>query len=123
MDVHDREGARQNGPRLPETGRQARPARQPIITTVSRKWVDCRGIWYGGEVILVPRGVPCRATGKIPFARSVRMSARRRPASASLSVPPPRKSSAPERFRAMLAIADGASYTAAAFHVGRRHNE
>ena len=35
MDVHDREGARQNGPRLPETGRQARPARQPIITTVS----------------------------------------------------------------------------------------
>ena len=26
--------------------------------------------------ILVPRGVPCRATGKIPFARSLRMSAR-----------------------------------------------
>ena len=23
MDVHDREGARQNGPRLPETGRQS----------------------------------------------------------------------------------------------------
>ena len=26
--------------------------------------------------ILVPRGVPCRATGQIPFARSRRMSAR-----------------------------------------------
>ena len=29
-----------------------------------------------GAMILVPRGVPCRATGKIPFARSLRMSAR-----------------------------------------------
>src|SRR3954469_19835588 len=36
MDVHDREGARQNGPRLPETGRQAQPARQSAIITVSR---------------------------------------------------------------------------------------
>ncbi len=36
MDVHDREGARQNGPRLPETGRQAQPARQSVIITVSR---------------------------------------------------------------------------------------
>src|SRR3954453_2852101 len=33
----------------------------------SHQWVDCRGIWYGGEAILVPRGVPCRATSKIPF--------------------------------------------------------
>src|SRR3982750_2428630 len=31
--------------------------------------------------------------------------------------------SASERFRALLAIADGASYTAAAHQVGRRHNE
>src|SRR3954468_21865309 len=31
--------------------------------------------------------------------------------------------SAPERSRALLAIADGASYTAAAHQVGRRHNE
>ena len=36
---------------------------------------------------------------------------------------PPRKSSAPERSRALLAIAEGASYTAAAHQVGRRHNE
>src|SRR3954467_10787715 len=39
-------------------------------------WVVCRGNWYGGEAILVPRGVPCRATRKIPFARSRRRSAR-----------------------------------------------
>src|SRR4051812_13647169 len=31
--------------------------------------------------------------------------------------------SAPERSRALLAITDGASYTAAAHQVGRRHNE
>ena len=50
---------------------------EPVKSSVPRNWwVDCRGIWYGGEAILVPRGVPCRATGKIPFARSLRMSAR-----------------------------------------------
>jgi len=36
MDVHDRDGARQNGPRLPQTGRQARPAHQSVIITVPR---------------------------------------------------------------------------------------
>src|SRR3954452_22426541 len=44
---------------------------EPVKSSVPRNsWVACRGIWYRGEVILVPRGVPCRATGKIPFARS-----------------------------------------------------
>ena len=39
-------------------------------------WVVCRGNWYGGAVILEPRGAPCRAPKKIPFARSRRRSAR-----------------------------------------------
>src|SRR4051794_29318790 len=34
-----------------------------------------------------------------------------------------RSLSAPERSRALLAITDGASYTAAAHQIGRRHNE
>ena len=36
MDVHDREGPRQNGPRLPQTDRSPRPARQGVIITVLR---------------------------------------------------------------------------------------
>ena len=39
-----------------------------------------------GEAILVPRGAPCRATGKIPFARSLRMSARPAERSSALNV-------------------------------------
>ena len=36
MDVHDREGPHQNGPRLPQTSRYPRPARQKVIITVPR---------------------------------------------------------------------------------------
>ena len=36
MDVHDRAGSRQNGPRLPETNRHPRPTRQRVIITVPR---------------------------------------------------------------------------------------
>src|SRR5215212_7062515 len=65
------------------------------------------------------RGVPCRATRQILCARSppdewialTRLSR-------SLSAP----AAQVERARALLAIADGASYTAA-HQVGRRHNE
>ena len=39
----------------------------------------------------MPRGVPCRATGKIPFARSLRMSAELTRLSRSLSAPHPRR--------------------------------
>ncbi len=43
-------------------------------------WVICRELWHTCEVILVPRGVPCRATRTILFAHSLRMSARSYPA-------------------------------------------
>src|SRR3954469_23003535 len=36
MDVHDREGPHQNGPRLPQTSRYPRPARQRVIITVPK---------------------------------------------------------------------------------------
>src|SRR3954449_10997407 len=34
MDVHDRAGSRQNGPRLPETNRHPRPTRLSVLTQV-----------------------------------------------------------------------------------------
>jgi SOS-response transcriptional repressor LexA len=50
---------------------------EPVKPSVPRNsWVTCCEIWYSGEAILVPRGVPCRATRKTPCARSPRMSAR-----------------------------------------------
>jgi hypothetical protein len=50
---------------------------QPTPSALTEdQWVICCGLWYSGGVIFVLRGVPCRATGKIPFARSRRMSAR-----------------------------------------------
>src|SRR3954453_17553998 len=50
---------------------------EPVKSSVPRNWwVVCRGNWYSDAVILVPRGVPCHATGKTPFARSRRRSAR-----------------------------------------------
>src|SRR6185503_9606748 len=34
------------------------------------EWVTCCGTWYDDGMILVLRGVPCRATGQIPYVRS-----------------------------------------------------
>src|SRR3954471_12600718 len=50
-------------------GAPGRPFRVPAFAVVPHQWVVCRGNWYSGAVILVPRGVPCHATGKTPFAR------------------------------------------------------
>jgi hypothetical protein len=48
----------------------------PGETVTTNYWVICRGMWYSGVVILGMRGAPCRATGKIPCARSPRTSTR-----------------------------------------------
>src|SRR4051795_13206939 len=71
-------------------------------------------------MILVLRGVPCRATGKTLCAHS---PPDERIALTRLSRSPSAPAAQVERARALLAITDGASYTAAAHQVGRRHNE
>jgi transposase len=55
------------------------PAYQVCLAHVLRDvqyWVVCHSIWYSGVVILVLRGVPCRAIAKIPCARLPQRSAR-----------------------------------------------
>ena len=57
------------GPRGEGAARRLAGVDRTVIED-QNEWVVCRGLWYSSAVILVTRGVPCRATGKIPFARS-----------------------------------------------------
>ena len=66
------------------------------------------------------RGVRCRATRTIPL-RPLTVAERKE--LARLSRSPSAPAAQVERARALLAIAEGASYTAAAHQIGRRHTE
>src|SRR4051794_36835257 len=60
MDVHDREGPRQNGPRLPQTERTLQPARQGVIITVAKNYSRRSDVLLQGQRQPVPPLSACR---------------------------------------------------------------